>query len=385
MPRGRGRGGSSPPVHAPNGAVGEELLRDPEAAAAAAGLRYVSDEEPGIVRKRWGKGFTYITPDGEHLRDEKERARIEALAIPPAYTEVWICPREDGHLLATGRDAEGRKQYVYHPAWRAVRERAKYAHMISFGEGLPRLRAQVERDLRGEGLERRRVLAAVVRLLERTLIRVGNDEYARDNHTYGLTTMRRKHVRVEGNRVTFDFTGKSGQEWRLDLEDADVAEVVRLCLETPGWEVFKYVDEDGARHDVTADEVNAYLHELGGDGVSAKDFRTWAGTVRAACVLVELDGSAAEVAEATEVAQAAAKEAGGDAKKRVVRAIERVAEELRNTPAVCRDNYIHPAVIDGYHDGTLAKAFSGGGSRGRKGLSKEEAAVLAFLKEGLDS
>lgn len=344
---------------------------DPVASAQAAGLRYVSDVEPGYTRKPWGKGFTYLTPDGKTLKDKNERKRIESLAIPPAYTDVWICTSPDGHILATGRDDRGRKQYIYHPDWREIRERAKFEHMLAFGEALPQIRERVKRDLAQPGLPKDKVLAAVVELLETTLIRVGNAEYAERNESYGLATIRKKHVEVDGKKVVFDFRGKSGQEWHVELKNKRIADIIQTCLETPGYELFKYFDEAGERHDVGSEDVNDYLKRVTGGDFTAKDFRTWAGTVLAAVALQESESAENET----------------KAKKNIVEAIKRVAEKLGNTPAVTRQSYVHPDVIDGYLEGSLPNVLNGSVKDDLKaveGLEPEEAVVWAFLRERLE-
>ena len=259
-----------------------ELSSAPSPAIAkAAGLRYVSDARPGITRRRAGKAFAYRNAEGRTVRDPETLRRIRSLAIPPAWTEVWICPQESGHIQATGRDARGRKQYRYHPDWRTVRDEAKYSRMLAFGEKLPRIRRRVAADMRRRGMTREKVLATIVRLLETTLIRVGNDEYAQQNGSFGLTTLHNRHAKVRGGQIQFEFRGKSGKRHRIDLRDPHLARLVRRCQELPGQDLFGYVAEDGAVRDVTSDDVNAYLREIAGEEFSAKDFRTWAGTVLA--------------------------------------------------------------------------------------------------------
>jgi DNA topoisomerase-1 len=343
-----------------------------KAAAKAARLRYVSDRGKGIRRERDGDGFAFYSPDGQRITDEAEVARIRKLAIPPAYQDVWICPYANGHLQATGRDARGRKQYRYHPKWRAVRDEAKYGKMLLFGKVLPVIRARVEADLGKRGLPREKVLAAIVRLLESTLIRVGNEEYARTNRSFGLTTMRNRHVKIEnGSRIRFDFRGKSGTEHHIDLRNKRLASVVRRCQDLPGQELFQYVNEAGEPQGVGSDDVNAYLQEITGEPVTAKDFRTWAATNLAALALREL-----------EVFDSAAK-----AKKNVVAAVEAVSKMLGNTPAICRKCYIHPAIFEGYLDGRLLEVLK---QRTEEkladpgdGLKAEEAAVIGFLARQL--
>jgi DNA topoisomerase-1 len=262
---------------------------DPVDSARQAGLRYVSDTAPGIRRKRRGGKFNYFAPDGSRITDAEELARIRSLAIPPAWTDVWICANGRGHLQATGRDARGRKQYRYHPKWRAVRDETKYERMVAFGEQLPKIREQTGHDLALRGLPRRKVLAAVVRLLETTLIRVGNEEYARDNKSFGLTTMRDRHVEFEGQKVQFHFKGKSGKKHLITLKDRRLAKVVRRCRDIPGQELFQYIDDDGQRETIDSADVNAYLQEITGQQFTAKDFRTWAGTVLASLALQEFE------------------------------------------------------------------------------------------------
>lgn len=300
------------------------------ASARAAGLHYVGDDEPGISRRRRGKGFSYLKPDGARVTDQRERERLNALAIPPAYREVWICTSPEGHIQATGRDEKGRKQYLYHPRWREVRGAAKYYRMLEFGEVLPALRRRVAKDMSLPGLPRDKVLAVVVTLLETTLIRVGNAQYARSNKSYGLTTLRKKHVEVEGDSVTFEFAGKSGKDWHIEVEDPRVAEAIRACEDLPGYELFKYFDEEGEKQVVESADVNDYLQHISGKDITAKDFRTWAGTVLAAMALQEFETFDSET----------------QAKKNVVRAIENVAKQLGNTPTICRASYVHPEVIE---------------------------------------
>lgn len=343
---------------------------DPEASAEEAGLRYMTDAAPGIRRRRAGKGFTYFGVDGGRISDADRLAWITALAIPPAWTEVWISPVKRGHLQATGRDARGRKQYRYHPRWREVRDEAKYGRLIEFARALPRIRRRTDHDLRRRGLPREKVLALVVRLLEATLIRVGNEEYARDNGSFGLSTLRDRHVRGNGADLRFVFKGKSGKEHAVRVQDRRLARVVRQCQELPGQELFQFVDADGARQSIDSDSVNAYLREVSGADFTAKDFRTWAGTVAASMALrgfLDIDDAAGR-------------------KKAIVSAIEEVAGQLGNTPAVCRACYVHPDIIDAYLDGTLVDALSErarGAGRGAHALRAEEAAVLGLLQARL--
>ncbi len=344
-----------------------EINPTPEESAHEAGLRYVTDDTPGITRRGAGKGFSYRDPDGSKVTDKRVLARIKALAIPPAWTDVWICPSPNGHLQATGRDDRGRKQYRYHPKWREVRDEAKYDRMLVFAAALPAIRERVDHDLRRTGLPRERVLATVVRLLETTLIRVGNEEYAKENHSFGLTTMRTRHVDVEGAEITFSFRGKSGIKHEVDITDRRLANVIQQIEELPGQELFQYVDEHGERHDVKSEDVNDYLREISGEPFTAKDFRTWAGTLIAAEALAgfkEVDSDA-------------------EANKRVIEAIDAVAKRLGNTRTVCRNCYIHPAVIDAYLDGALAQSVHQQVTEelttSLSELEPEEAAVLALL------
>ena len=344
-----------------------------KAAAKSAKLRYVTDQTKGIRRELTKDGFEFFKPDGQKITDEDEITRIRKLAIPPAYRDVWICPYPNGHLQATGRDAKGRKQYRYHPRWREVRDEGKYGKMLLFGKVLPTIRARVDKDLERRGLPREKVLAAIVRLLESTLIRVGNEEYAQANKSFGLTTLRNRHVRVEkGNRIQFDFRGKSGTDHHIDLRNKKLATVVRRCQDLPGQELFQYLDDDGQPHGVGSDDVNDYLQEITGQPVTAKDFRTWAATNLAALALQQL-----------EIFDDQAK-----AKKNVLHAVESVAKMLGNTPAICRKCYIHPAIFDGYLDGRLLEALK---QRTEEkladpgdGLKAEEAAVVAFLARQLE-
>jgi DNA topoisomerase-1 len=341
---------------------------DPEASAEEAGLRYVSDAMPGIGRRRAGRGFSYTGVDGKRLTDKRVLARIKSLAIPPAWTDVWICPIARGHLQATGRDARGRKQYRYHPRWRAVRDEVKYERMIAFGQALPRIRQRVEEDLALPGLPRQRVLAAVVRLLEKTGVRVGNEEYARENRSFGLTTLRNHHADVGSRRIRFRFRGKGGKEHEVELSDRRLARIVSRCQDLPGQALFTYLDDDGQPRTVDSADVNDYLREISGEEFTAKDFRTWSGTVLAAWALAELQEFDSEA----------------QAKKNVVRAVEAVAERLGNTPAVSRASYVHPSVIDAYLDGDVVREARQRAeaelSASLDELPAEEAAVLALLR-----
>jgi DNA topoisomerase I len=349
----------------------DATLLDPVESAEEAGLRYVTDDGPGIRRRRAGKGWSYTGPDGAAIRDPARIAWIKRLAIPPAWTDVWICPDRRGHLQATGRDAKGRKVYRYHPRWREVREEAKYGRMLAFARALPAIRQRLDDDLARPGLPREKVLATVVALLERTRIRVGNEEYARDNRSFGLTTLRNRHARVRGGRMTFEFKGKSGREHEVELADRRLARIVGRCQELPGQQLFQYVDEDGERRPVSSEDVNAYLREITGEDFTAKDFRTWAGTVLAAMALQEFH----------------AFDDAAEAKKNVVRAIETVAEKLGNTPAVSRASYVHPEVINAYLEGDLIREAREEADRQLRqelsDLTTEEAAVFALLRTRL--
>lgn len=333
--------------------------------AQTADLVYVSDAEPGI-RRTGTKRFAYYAPGGAQIRDEATLARIRALAIPPAWTDVWISPDADGHIQATGRDLRGRKQYRYHERWGAIRDEAKYGSLAEFAEALPALRQRVDGDLRRRSLSRERVVAAIVWLLDNTLIRVGNPAYARDNKSFGLTTLRTRHVAVEGAKLRFSFKGKSGKEWRLQLVDRRMAKIIRTIQELPGQSLFQYFDDDGARRQVRSNDVNDYLREATGAGISSKHFRTWGGTVHAANLLAS-----------TELPQTKA------AKQRVLNAaIDRVAERLGNTRSVCRNCYIHPDVIVSWLEGTLADEMRAARKSFRKlpdGLDEEEMIVLRWL------
>ncbi|MDQ6733898.1 MAG: DNA topoisomerase IB [Nitrospirota bacterium] len=339
--------------------------------AKSAGLRYMTDTSPGIRRKKNGTGMMYLDSDGLVIRDAEVLGRIKSLAIPPAWRDVWICPTAHGHVQATGLDAKGRKQYRYHARWREVRDETKYDRMLVFGRVLPKLRRRVERDLARAGLPRAKILAAIVRLLETTLIRVGNEEYARQNDSFGLTTMRDRHVDVSGDTLRFEFRGKSGIAHAIDLTDRRLAKIVKQSQDLPGYELFQYIDEQGTRRSIDASDVNAYLKEIAGVECTAKDFRTWAGTVLAARALQEFQ---------TFDSQA-------QAKRNVVQAIESVAKRLGNTKAVCRKCYIHPAVINHYMDGSLLQTLTHRVkkelARSLHGLPAEEAAVLALLQQRL--
>ncbi|HYD94142.1 MAG TPA: DNA topoisomerase IB [Noviherbaspirillum sp.] len=348
-------------------ANGEDLV----ATAKQVGLRYVGDGVAGITRVADKDGFRYLAPDGKTVRDEETLARIKALAIPPAWTEVWICPWSNGHIQATGRDAKRRKQYRYHARWRSVRDEAKYERMLNFGRALPVIRKRVNDALKLPGLPREKVLATIVYLLEATMMRIGNEEYARHNKSFGLTTLRDRHVRIDGSEVEFRFRGKSGVQHSIRVGDPRLARIIRRTRDLPGQELFQYVDDAGEQRTVGSADVNDYLREITGEDYTAKDFRTWSGTVLAALALQEYEKFDSEA----------------QAKKNVVRAIESVAEKLGNTPSICRKCYVHPAVIESYLDGTMLEAMR---ERARDelahelhALDPEEAAVVALLQERL--
>ena len=334
------------------------------------GLRHASDDRPGVARRRSGGGFSYRDADGRPIDDEETLARIRAIAIPPAWTHVWVCPWPNGHLQATGRDARGRKQYRYHLRYRSRREDAKFERLIAFAKALPAIRSQVERDLARPGLPREKVVAAVVRLLELTLIRVGNDEYARLNRSFGLTTLRNRHAAVRGTAITFRFRGKSGQQHEVGLRDRRLAGVVRRCRDLPGQELFQYMGDDGVPHDIASDDVNAYLAAVA-PGITAKEFRTWAGTVLAYRAL-----------------RATGKGSTDREKQRnIAAAIQSTADNLGNTPAIARHAYVHPAVVDAYLDGrirtALAEAAEDTDAAPGATNRDEERAVVALLRARL--
>jgi DNA topoisomerase-1 len=355
-------------------AVASQRAQEHRKSAVRAGLRYVTDGLAGITRKRTGSGWTYFEPGGMRIRDPDVRRRLNALAIPPAWTDVWICPDPDGHIQATARDARGRKQYRYHADYRAARDKSKFRRMIEFSEALPRLREKIERDLRGQELSRRQIIATVILLLDRTLIRVGNDEYARQNRSFGLTTLRRRHVEVKGAMLRFSFRGKSGIEHDVSVTDRRLARIVQRCQDLPGTEIFQYIDTLGQRQAVSSDDVNERLREMSGHDITAKDFRTWGGTMHAAIALRAM-GEAASRREAD---------------RNILQALDVVAERLGNTRTVCRKYYVHPAIIEAYLLGRTAplpsEATSRADRRGRgaAALRRDEIAVLQFLHDELD-
>lgn len=345
-----------------------ELIRDPVESAQAAGLRYVSDTTPGIRRKRSGSGFSYVAPDGKVIKDAAEISRIRSLAIPPAYTDVWISPTPNGHIQATGRDARGRKQYRYHPKWREKRDETKFGRVLAFSEVLPRIRAQVERDLSKPGLPREKVLATVVRLLDCTGIRIGNDEYARSNRSFGLTTLQDRHVEISGSNIKFEFRGKSGKNHSVSLSDRRLAKIVQRCQDIPGEDLFQYVDEEGVRQTISSGDVNDYLREISGADFTAKDFRTWSGTKLAVAALTD-------IGHCTSARQI---------KTNILRAIDSVANQLNNTRAVCRKYYVHPSVFEAYTAGTMLDILQNGTKQNSgSDLDPQEAAVVWLLKQQL--
>jgi DNA topoisomerase-1 len=350
---------------------GAKIVAEAMDAAEEAGLRYVSDDRPGYTRKAKGEDFEWLDADGKPIRDEQRLLRIKRLAIPPAWTDVWICPAANGHIQATGRDARCRKQYLYHDRWREVRDENKYDRIISFGKALPKIRRRVAKDLKLPGLPRNKVLATVVQLLESTFIRIGNEEYARENKSFGLTTMKDRHVEVKGAKLRFRFRGKSGREHEIDVTDRRTAKIISKLQDLPGQDLFQYLDDDGKRCEISSQDVNEYLREITGEDFSAKDFRTWAGTVLTAIAL--------KLQEKFENQK--------QAKSNVNTAIKAVAKILGNTPAICRKCYVHPAVLETYLD---QKSIDGLKAMTEDALEKEdvdlrssEAAVLKFLESRL--
>jgi DNA topoisomerase-1 len=345
-----------------------QTVVDSRDAAESVGLTYASSDVPGLTRRRAGQGFSYRTAKGALVKEPTTLARIRALAIPPAWTSVWICPDANGHIQAVGFDEKGRKQYRYHAAFREVRDGAKFEHTLVFAESLPGLRRQISQDMAKPGLGREKVLATVVHLLEVTMIRVGNATYAKENKSYGLTTLLNRHVKVEGSDLRFNFKGKSGKIWRLNIRDRRVARIVKTCQELPGQELFQYVDGDGEPQGVTSADVNAYLKAVSGADITAKDFRTWTGTVLAAMALSEF-----EIADSQ-----------ASAKRNITQAIEHVSSRLGNTPTICRKCYVHPAIVSAYLNGGLLfeiqKDIDAQLRNELDTLRPEEAAVLAFLR-----
>lgn len=348
-------------------------LPDAPALARSAGLRYVSDSAPGITRAPDGKSFRYRNPGGQWIDDVATLARIRALAIPPAWTDVWICKLDNGHLQATGRDARGRKQYRYHAHWRSVRDEVKYERMISFGQALPQIRRRVDADLQLPGLQRDKVLATIVYLLQATMMRIGNEEYARTNRSFGLTTLRARHVKIDGKAIQFRFRGKSGVFHDVTVEDRRMARIIARIRDLPGQDLFQYLDDEGQAHAIGSADVNDYLRTISGEAYTAKDFRTWSGTVLAALALDAFETFDSDT----------------QARKNIVRAIEAVAEKLGNTPSICRKCYVHPAIIESYLDGTTLQALRTRTEHAMTdelhGLQPEEAAVVALLQARLQA
>ena len=343
-----------------NGAIAEELV----AAAEEAGLQYVSDQRPGYTRKAKGKHFEDFDAEGKPIRDEQRLLRIKRLAIPPAWTDVWICPSPNGHIQATGRDARGRKHNRYHERWREVRDENKFDRLAQFAKALPNIRRRVAQDLKLPGLPRRKVLATIVRLLERTFIRIGNEEYARENNSFGLTTLKNRHVKVRGAQILFRFRGKSKRQHEVDFTDRRVANVIAKCQDLAGQDLFQYLDEDGEVQEVTSQDVNEYLRQIAGEDFTAKDFRTWGGTVLAAMALRRQDDF----------------ETKKQAKANIKTAISAVAELLGNTPAVCRKCYVHPEIVEAYLNQKRIAGLNGD-TKGLEppNLRAAERAVLKFL------
>jgi DNA topoisomerase-1 len=348
-----------------------DLKADPEEAAEEAGLRYVTDDQPGYTRKAKGDDFEYFDTDGKPIRDEQRLLRIKRLAVPPAYTDVWICPSANGHIQATGRDARRRKQYRYHERWREVRDENKYDRILIFGEALPKIRRRVKKDLALAGLPKNKVLATIVQLLERTFIRVGNEEYARENKSFGLTTMQDRHVEVKGATTRFRFRGKSGIKHDVDITDRHIAKIISKVQDLPGQELFQYVDDEGEARDITSQDVNDYLREIAGQDFTAKDFRTWAGTVLAAMALNAVGDF----------------ETKTQAKANIKEAIRAVSKILGNTPAICRKCYVHPAILETYLKGNaiegLRKKMEEALAEKNVDLRPDEIAVLNFLRDRL--
>jgi DNA topoisomerase-1 len=347
------------------------MLVDTRQAAQFAGLSYATTDQPGLRRRRSGRGFSYRNPGGEVIGDRDELRRIRSLAIPPAWKDVWICPDPNGHIQAVGFDEKGRKQYRYHPKFREVREGVKFEHVVLFAEALPELRRRIAADMAAPGLGRAKVLATVVHLLETTMIRIGNASYAKANKSYGLTTLLARHVKIDGAELRFHFKGKSGKTWRLSVRDRRVARIVKGCQELPGQHLFQYLDEAGQRQIVTSTHVNAYLKAASGADITAKDFRTWTGTVLAAMALSDMESG----------------ETLARARKNVTQAIERVASCLGNTPSICRKCYVHPQIVSAYLDGrpllTVRNQIEIRPSDDVGALRPEEQAVLTFLRNGL--
>src|SRR5262245_27739605 len=352
-----GSGGTNTQSTEPAVAVGSAQ------AAEEAGLQYVSNERPGYGRRAKGKGFEYLDLEGKAIRDEQRLLRIKRLAIPPAWTDVWICPSPNGHIQATGRDARGRKQYRYHERWREVRDENKFDRLTQFAKALPNIRRRVAQDLKLPGLPRQKVLATIVRLLERTFIRIGNEEYARENKSFGLTTLKNRHVKVRGAQVLFRFRGKSGRQHEVDVTDRKVAKVIAKCQDLSGQDLFQYVDENSEVRNVTSQDVNEYLRQIADEDFTAKDFRTWGGTVLAAIALSKQEEFQTKK----------------EAKSNIKTAICAVAELLGNTPAVCRKCYVHPVIVEAYVNRSRITGLNGTKSLQPPNLRRAERAVLKFL------
>ena len=350
-----------------NPKVAKVLNFEPKQSAKLAGLRYVRADELQIERRKVGRGFSYLDRQGNRIKDEAEIERLKALTVPPALSDVWLCHLPNGHLQAVGRDAKKRKQYFYHPEWRKTRSQHKFNRMLLFGASLPSIRETTSKHLRKRGLPREKVIAAVVQLLETTLIRVGNDQYAQKNRSFGLTTLRDRHVEIEGNKVHFEFRGKSGVDHEIELQDRRLANIIKKCQEIPGYEIFKYYDESGERHFVDSGDVNDYLQQITKQEFTAKDFRTWAGTLSTAIELSELGEADSEQ----------------EAKSNVVQAIKNTAKQLGNRPATCRKYYVHPAIIEAYHDGKLLTMMSDldDVESNLDRLTSEEEAVLKIIQQ----
>lgn len=350
--------------NSPNGkAIESAVAADSVEAAEEAGLQYVNDDRTGYSRRTKGKDFEYFDTEGKRIRDEQRLLRIKRLAIPPAWTDVWICPSSNGHIQATGRDARGRKQYRYHERWREVRDENKFHRLSQFAKALPNIRRRVAQDLKMTGLPRQKVLATIVRLLERTFIRIGNEEYARDNKSFGLTTMKNRHVKIKGAQVMFRFRGKSGRQHEVDVTDRKVAKVIAKCQDLSGQDLFQYVDDNGEVRNVTSQDVNEYLRQIAGEDFTAKDFRTWGGTVLAAIALSKQEEFQTKK----------------EAKSNIKTAICAVAELLGNTPAVCRKCYVHPVIVEAYLGRTRITGLNNARSLGAPDLRRAERAVLKFL------
>ncbi|WP_036477195.1 DNA topoisomerase IB [Myxosarcina sp. GI1] len=345
-----------------------DLITNPEAAAKTADLHYVSDRQPGFTRKPWGRGFSYFDSQGERVSESKLIERFKALNIPPAWQEVWICLDPKGHLQATGRDDKGRKQYRYHPEWRKLRSQAKFARLIPFGLSLPLIRKQYDSHLRKRKLTREKILAVVVRLLDETLIRVGNPQYARQNSSFGLTTLRNRHVEIFKHKVCFEFTGKSGIQHEIELRDRRLARAIKRCQEIPGYQLFQYFDDDGNKQQVDSGDVNQYLETITGHTFTAKEFRTWAGTMEAAIALQDVGNFQSDT----------------EAKQNIVNAVKLVAKRLGNRPATCRKYYIHPLVLETYQAGQLLETLESIKTQVPSAdelLELDELAMLSFLEQ----